>query len=61
MNIHVKGGSKSQKKHIRSMVEFCVGKMMPRMGNSESQHTYSKTLAKTTVGDIVFPLITQIP
>ena len=35
MNIHVKGGSKSQKKHIRSMVEFCVGKMMPRMGNLE--------------------------
>ena len=35
MNIHVKGGSKSQKKHIKSMVEFCVGKMMPRMSNLE--------------------------
>jgi hypothetical protein len=35
MQINIKGGSKSQKKHAKSMVEFCVKKMMPRMRNLE--------------------------
>ena len=31
MTITVKGGSKSQKKHVRSMVKFCIKTLMPRM------------------------------
>ena len=31
MNIRVKGGSKSQQKHVRSMVKFCIKTLMPRM------------------------------
>lgn len=31
MNIRVKGGSKSQQKHVRSMVKFCTKTLMPRM------------------------------
>ena len=31
MLINVVGGSKSQKKHAQSMVEFCVKTLMPRM------------------------------
>jgi len=33
MNIDVIGGSKSQKKHVVQMVEFCAGKLMPRLNN----------------------------
>ena len=33
--IVVKGGSKSQKKHIESMVNYCITKLMPRMKNIE--------------------------
>ena len=35
MDIHVKGGSKSQKKYVKSMINFCAKKMMPRMKNLE--------------------------
>ena len=35
MDIHVKGGSKSQKKYVKSMIKFCAKKMMPRMKNLE--------------------------
>ena len=35
MYIQVRGGSKSQKKYVRSMIEYCVAKMMPRMQNLE--------------------------
>lgn len=35
MIVSIKGGNKSQKKHVKSMVEFCVKKMMPRMRNLE--------------------------
>lgn len=34
MRVTVKGGSASQKKHAKSLVEFCVRKMMPRMKDS---------------------------
>lgn len=33
MEIVIKGANATQKKHIESMVEFCVNKMMPRMRN----------------------------
>lgn len=33
--ITVKGGSSNQQKRIKSIVEFCVNKMMPRMYNLE--------------------------
>ena len=29
--VDVIGGSKSQKKHVKNMVEFCVKTLMPRM------------------------------
>jgi len=29
--IRVKGGSESQRKHVKSMANFCVTKLMPRM------------------------------
>ena len=29
--VDVNGGSKSQKKHVQGMVEFCVKTLMPRM------------------------------
>ena len=35
MIVSVKGGSRSQKKHVKSMVKFCVKKLMPRMQNLE--------------------------
>jgi len=35
MIVSIRGGSRSQKKHVKSMVEFCVKKMMPRMQNLE--------------------------
>ena len=35
MIVNIVGGSKSQKKHTRSMVQYCVDKMMPRMQNIE--------------------------
>jgi hypothetical protein len=35
MYISIRGGSRSQKKYVKSMVEFCVSKMMPRMRNLE--------------------------
>jgi len=35
MYISVRGGSRSQKAYVKSMVEFCVSKMMPRMRNLE--------------------------
>jgi len=35
MDVNVKGGSKSQKKYVRSMVAYCAKKMMPRMKNLE--------------------------
>ncbi len=35
MYINIRGGSRTQKKHVKSMVEFCVVKMMPRMQNLE--------------------------
>jgi hypothetical protein len=31
--VRVRGGTKSQKKHIKSMVKFCVKKLMPRQHN----------------------------
>lgn len=33
MNITIKGGSVTQKKYTKSIVEFCVKKMMPRINN----------------------------
>ena len=33
MFVEVVGGSKSQKKHTQSMVEFCANKLMPRLYN----------------------------
>ena len=33
MTVTVKGGSASQKKHVESMVNFCIAKLMPRMKN----------------------------
>ena len=30
-NVTIKGGSASQKKHAKSMVDFCIKKMMPRI------------------------------
>ena len=33
MFVEVVGGSKSQKKHTKSMVEFCANKLMPRLHN----------------------------
>lgn len=35
ISINIKGGSKTQKKHTRTMVEFCIKKLMPRMRNLE--------------------------
>jgi hypothetical protein len=35
MIITVKGGTNSQKKHVASVVNFCVTKLMPRMKNLE--------------------------
>ena len=29
--VNIKGGSKTQKKHTQTMVEFCVNMLMPRM------------------------------
>ena len=31
--IRITGGSASQKKHVASVVEFCIQKLMPRMNN----------------------------
>jgi hypothetical protein len=31
MTISIKGGTKSQKKYVRSMVKFCIKTLMPRM------------------------------
>ena len=33
MFVEVIGGSSSQKKHTKSMVEFCAKKLMPRLHN----------------------------
>ena len=33
--VNIKGGSKTQKKHTRTMVEFCVNMLMPRMKTLE--------------------------
>ncbi len=33
MNIDVIGGSKSQKKHVVQMIEFCASRLMPRLNN----------------------------
>jgi len=35
MFVTVRGGNQSQKKHVKSMVEYCVKKMMPRMKTLE--------------------------
>ena len=35
MHINITGGSQSQKKYARSIIKFCVAKMMPRMHNLE--------------------------
>ena len=37
MIISISGASKSQKKHISSIVNFCIKNMMPRMTNIEIQ------------------------
>jgi len=33
MHIKIQGGTKSQKKHVRSVVKFCAEMLMPRMSN----------------------------
>ena len=33
--VNIKGGSKTQKKHTQTMVEFCVNMLMPRMKTLE--------------------------
>tara|TARA_A100001035_G_C27762386_1_gene491908 strand:- start:316 stop:783 length:468 start_codon:yes stop_codon:yes gene_type:complete len=35
MQVHIKGGSKRQKQLVRSMVNFCQKKLMPKMYNIE--------------------------
>ncbi len=35
MKISIKGGTKSQKKHVRSITKFCVNRLMPRMTSLE--------------------------
>jgi hypothetical protein len=35
MKISIKGGTKSQKKYVRSITKFCVNKLMPRMSSLE--------------------------
>ena len=35
MFVSIKGGTRTQKQYVKSMVEFCVKKMMPRMQNLE--------------------------
>ena len=35
MQIRIRGGSKTQKKYVRSMVEFCQQMLMPRMNSLE--------------------------
>jgi len=35
MHINIRGGSKSQRKYARSMIEFCRKRLMPRMYNIE--------------------------
>ena len=35
MQVHIKGGSKRQKQLVRSMVNFCQKKLMPKMYNVE--------------------------
>jgi hypothetical protein len=35
VEINIKGGTKTQKKHTKSMVEFCIKMLMPRMKSLE--------------------------
>ena len=35
MKISIKGGTKSQQKHVRSLTKYCVKKLMPRMHSLE--------------------------
>ena len=42
MTISIKGGTKSQKKYVRSMVKFCIKTLMPRM------HTLDITVKLTS-------------
>ena len=45
MQISIKGGTKSQKKYVRSITKFCVKQMMPRMHSLELNiriHSFGK-------------------
>ena len=50
MKVTVKGGSASQKKHSKSLVEFCVTKLMPRLKDSLDITVRLKTIKEDVYG-----------